>query len=710
MATSVAASLGASVSGVASAHGDEDGDTENAPYVRGEIERLAHVPLGAEMTGPFVTGGTLVFSVQHPSRANPAPFNRGSIGYVRGHDFSGGDGFEELSIPTSNEDQGKTRVATGEFEVLAAEGDNIANNEDMGMPQTPGGLAIDQFEASQYGDIGYNPDMNQFVPVEDGGGDDGTHGNDGNDGGKGNDGDKGNDGNDGGKGNDGNDENHSNDGNDGNHGNGKGDYAGYLFTNFENSPGNVTRTPIVHNDDGTLDADLDNAINLANTDALREIGGTRINCYGDLTPWNTPVTAEEEYAHARVSGPATVSDIVDEGTGVGLRGGAQFWNRPNPSEIIEALGEYHGDDSWTPQGFWALSGVELLAYYLGATPVDQDDGENVTEPIGEGYPNPYRTGYIVEFQDPTADEPTPVKYYIGGRAAWEAPDFQEDERTVYLSCDGANKGFYKLVTDEPITSYDDPMDISGTLHAAKVTNHDAAANNPPAEVDLRIEWVELGSASNREVESWIAEYDDVNQQTYLETHAETAWDEDLEAAIAEADQEVAENGNRNYVTDQEILDWAEQYESEGPGGVDEEFRRVPFIETRAAAKEVGASVEFRKSEGIDSIEGAGPGDYIYLGISEVNDGTSDDVGDVQVDRVDGGLVYRAEIEEHYDISTLEPVIVGPDGTDPADVADDALLNVDNVYVMDDGRVLCCEDASQYGRSYPNDCMYVYTPE
>ena len=668
MATSVAASLGASVSGIASAREDEDGDTENAPYVRGKIERLAHVPLGAEMTGPFVTGGTLIFSVQHPSRGNPAPFDRGSIGYVRGHDFGGGDGFKELSIPTSNEDQGRTRVATGEFEVLAAEGDNIANNEDMGMPQTPGGLAIDQFEASQYGDIGYNPDMNQFVPVEDGGGDNG------------------------------------------NHGNGKGDYAGYLFTNFENSPGNVTRTPIVRNDDGTLDADLDNAINLANTDALRDIGGTRINCYGDLTPWNTPVTAEEEYAHTRVSGPATVSDVVDEGTGVGLRGGAQFWNRPNPSQIIEALGEYYGDDSWTPQGFWALSGVELLAYYLGATPVDQDGGENVTEPIGEGYPNPYRTGYIVEFQDPTADEPTPVKYYIGGRAAWEAPDFQEDERTVYLSCDGANKGFYKLVTDEPITSYDDPMDISGTLHAAKVTNHDAAANNPPAEVDLQIEWVALGSASNREVESWIAEYDDVNQQTYLETHAETAWDEDLEAAIAEADQEVAENGNRNYVTDQEILDWAEQYESEGPDGVDEELRRVPFIETRAAAKEVGASVEFRKSEGIDSIEGAGPGDYIYLGISEVNDGMSDDVGNVQVDRVDGGLVYRAEIGEDYDISTLEPVIVGPDGTDPADVADDALLNVDNVYVMDDGRVLCCEDASQYGRSYPNDCMYVYTPE
>lgn len=137
---------------------------------------------------------------------------------------------------------------------------------------------------------------------------------------------------------------------------------------------------------------------------------------------------------------------------------------------------------------------------------------------------------------------------------------------------------------------------------------------------------------------------------------------------------------------------------------------MPFIETRAAAKEVGATVEFRKSEGIDSTEGAEPGDYIYVGISEVNDGMSDHEGDVRVDRVDGGLVYRAEIEEDYNISTLEPVIVGPDGTDPADVADDALLNIDNVWVMDDGRVLCCEDAAQFGRSYPNDCLYIYTPD
>jgi hypothetical protein len=32
---------------------------------------------------------------------------------------------------------------------------------------------------------------------------------------------------------------------------------------------------------------------------------------------------------------------------------------------------------------------------------------------------------------------------------------------------------------------------------------------------------------------------------------------------------------------------------------DEELRRVPFLGTRAAATEIGASIEFNKAEGVD---------------------------------------------------------------------------------------------------------------
>jgi len=657
METSLAATLGASV-----AAADGDGDTEGAPSVDGELQRFASTALGAEVTGPCVLDdGTLLFSLQHPSRENRPPYDTAAVGYFEGFRFDlDGDGneFEELSAPTTERERRGVRGSDSEFRPLVREGEPIRDGaERLGVVQTPDGTDIttEAFPGTQYGEAAYNPDCNQFVPTPD------------------------------------------------------GEYDGYLFTNWENSPGNVSRVPLERDADGGLTAVLEDASNLANTDAFRAVGGTRINCYGDLSPWGTMVSSEENYAHTRVSLTATMGEIVDADSGEGRVGAGAFWNRPNPVGIQDAIDDYYGDDAWYVQGYWAMTGVEFLAYYLGAdTPATDDDG-NPLEPIADAYPNPYRYGYHVDVREPTADDPQPVKYYVMGRAAWEAPDFQQDGRTVYGCSDGDSKGIYKFVADRPIRSYDDPMDLAGTLYAPKVTprgEHDGAS---PATTALSIDWLALGRATNREVESWIADYDDLTQVDYLETHAETDWREDLDAALEEADREVVANGNRDYVTRAEIVEWAEQYERHGPDGVDEALRRVPFLETRAAAKEVEASIEFNKAEGVDSVDGATPGDDIYFGVSEFNDAFSDDAGELRLSRVDGGVVYRATLEPDYDVSTLEPVIVGPDATDPAKVADDALVNVDNVYVMNDGRVLCCEDADQLGRSYSNDCLYVFDP-
>jgi secreted PhoX family phosphatase len=697
METSVAAALGASVAGVASAEhaGEvEETDTPGAPSVKGSLKRFSTTAFGAEATGPFVfQDGSLLHSVQHPSRDNPAPYDRAGVGYFKNFQFDldGDNGdFTEVGIPDTDEKQGVVRSGSGEFTMLAQEEDEINGGAELlGVAQTPDGTNITKqnFAGDFYaGNAAYNPDCNEFVATND----EGTE--------------------------------------------------GYLFTNWENSPGSITRVPLSQNDGGEWEADLENAINVINTEPFREIGGTRINCYGDLSPWNTMISAEENYAHPRVSFTHTVGEIVEAGTGAGLIGGAQFWNRPNPVGIQDAINTYFEDwesddpnnplDSapddvvgyeggavWEAQGYWALGGVEFLAYHLGAEPVDQADSNstNTKTPIGEGFPNPYDYGYFVDIREPGGDPPQPVKYYVMGRAAWECPDIQSDLRTVYGCSDGDSKGIYKFVADEEIPSYDDPMDVAGTLYAPKITNDsasvaDSGTRNSPADVNLEIEWMELGHATNGEVASWIAEYDGITQEDYLESHAETDWTEDLATALVEADLEVILNGNQDYITNEEIVEWAEQWENKGPGNVDEDLRRVPFLETRAAAKEIGASIEFNKAEGVDSIEGAGPGDFVYFGISEFNDDMANGTGDIQMDRVDGGVVYRGELERNYNISTLEPVIVGPDFTDgPAD-ADDALRNIDNVYVMDDGRVLCCEDGfGGPARSYPNDGLYVYQP-
>ena len=685
MRVSVAAALGASVAGVASAEEVPESDTPGAPSVRGELKRFSTTAFGAEVTGPFVfEDGSLLYSLQHPEAGNPEPFGRAAVGYFSGFQFEfdgSNDDFTEISIPDTDEKQRRVRSGEGNYEILVQGREPIDGGDALlGVTQTPDGTDIMRespedpereerpyFAGTQYGLAGSNPDCNQFVSTND----DGTE--------------------------------------------------GYLFTNWENSPGDISRVPLSQDDDGEWSADPENAINLSNTESLRSHGGTRINCYGDLSPWGTMVSAEENYSHPRVNLTATVSDIVDAGSGEGLVGAAHFWNRPNPSEISSAISTYaeggHLDEEFSPQGYWSLTGVEFLAYYLGSAQKDQIDDQNLrTTPIDDVYPNPYRYGYFVDVREPTADEPESIKYYVMGRASWEAPDIEGDRKTVYGCSDGDSKGIYKFVADEEIDSYDDTDDIAGTLYAPKITNdaasvEDSGERNSPAQTPLEVEWLELGHATNGEVESWIAEYDDVTQVDYLEAHAETNWADDPSAALREADLEVIENGNQNYVSNEDIVEWADQYEENGPDGVDEELRRVPFIETRAAAKEIGASIEFNKAEGVDSVDDAGPGDYVYFGISEFNDALADDEGDIQMDRVDGGVVYRAELEHDYNVSTLEPVIVGPDFTDsPAD-ADDALRNVDNVYTMRDGRVLCCEDGfGGPARSYPNDGLYVYEPE
>ena len=677
IATSTAAALGASVAGVASASESEipEGDTPGAPSVRGGLKRFSTTAFGAEVTGPFVfEDGSLLYSLQHPEEGNPEPFGRAAVGYFSGFTFEfdgNNDDFPEVGIPDTQAKQRQVRSAAGEYEVLVQGREPIGGGDELlGVTQTPDGTDITQanFAGTQYGAAATNPDCNQFVPTDE----DGTE--------------------------------------------------GYLFTNWENSPGNISRVFISRDADGEWSADPDDAMNLPNTEAFRELGGTRINCYGDLSPWETPISSEENYAHPRVSLTNTVGDVVDAGSGEGLLGACQFWNRPNPSEIKGAVNEYDEVDGWYIQGYWAMTGVEFLAYYLGAEVPEGDEGsgDSVLTPIGDVYPNPYRYGYHVDFREPTAEEPEPMKYWVAGRASWEAPDFLGDERTLYGCSDGDSKGIYKFVAADPIPSYDDTDDIEGTLYAPKITNDaanaaEAGERNSPAETNLEIEWIPLGRATNGEVESWVAEYDDVTQVDYLTTH--TDYDEDelgqdvsYADAVREADLEVIENGNRNYITNEEIVEWAAQYEADGPDGVDEELRRVPFLETRAAAKELGASIEFNKAEGVDSVDDAGPGDFVYFGISEFNDDLADETGDVQMDRVDGGVVYRAELEPDYNVSTLEPVITGPDFTDGPEDADDALRNIDNVYAMRDGRVLCCEDGfGGPSRSYPNDGLYVFQP-
>ena len=101
-----------------------------------------------------------------------------------------------------------------------------------------------------------------------------------------------------------------------------------------------------------------------------------------------------------------------------------------------------------------------------------------------------------------------------------------------------------------------------------------------------IEWIELATATNAEVEAWIDAYDGIDETDYVE-------------------------GSTSYISDAEVATWA-------TGTAPDD--RVAFLETLRAAEAKGATVEFNKMEGINvNFDGlkSGAVPFMYVAMAEV---------------------------------------------------------------------------------------------
>lgn len=548
----------------------EDGTpTETSSYDSDSqaLTRLATVPLGAEVTGLFLSeAGDLFFNVQHPSDSNTTldsdgnVFSAAAVGVIRDADFSAEDlGFNALSVPASAEEKELVRTAIGSYDVLAQNGDAWA-----GAPT--GGLGAINTIDGQTLKVSNDPDFNAFIST--------------------------------------------------------GTEEGYLFTNWEDRPGGMSRMKVRKDDSGNWNV-VDNDVMMID---FSSVAGTWVNCFGTLSPWGNPLTSEELYF-----------DDTSE------------WN--NPSEDNVSVNTY-------------------LDNYLGA---------------GD-YPNPYRYGFIVEITEPTAAAPVPVKMMSMGRFSHENAVVMPDEKTVYMSDDGTDTVFFKFVAD---TAGDL---TSGTLYAAKATQDDA---KDPSVAGFDLEWIELASGDNATIEAWVAEYDGVTQGDY------TA-------------------GSTSYISDEEIQNWASVKLGQQPTDIDGDSTietgddRVAFLESRKAAKALGATAEFRKMEGVNiNLAGAADGSvpYAYMAMANFNKGMGDDVGDIQLDAANGdcGVVYQMPLSEGFNITRMEPAIVGgPYNADATanNCSVDNISEPDNILVLRDGRVLIGEDTGEH----ENNMLWLFDPE
>ncbi|KAJ54361.1 hypothetical protein ACMU_18205 [Actibacterium mucosum KCTC 23349] len=381
-----------------------------------------------------------------------------------------------------------------------------------------------------------------------------------------------------------------------------GDNTGYLFTNWENRPGGMSRALLNRAEDGSWSVDMDA------TDMIdfSSVNGTWVNCFGTMSPWNTPLTSEELY----------FDNTAD-------------WNNAEYKYIEDNL---------------------LLAKYLGE----------------DKYPNPYDYGYIVEITDP-AGSATPVKHFTMGRFSHENSVVMPDEKTAYLSDDGTDVVFYKFVADTA-------GDLSsGTLFAAKMTQ-EAAFGSDAATTAFNISWIELAHGTNDEIGAWIRDYDGIGMDAYVA-------------------------GETSYISDEDVLEWARGEAADN---------RVAFLESRKAAVAKGATAEFRKMEGVNisaaAIENGFP--FMYMAMSEISKGMSDDEGDISVTENKCGVVYEMRLDANFNVSRMSPVVAGH-GYNKENEANacpvDSISNPDNLIVLADGAVVIGEDTSKH----ENNAMWIW---
>lgn len=554
--------------------------------------RIATVPAGAEVTGLHLTRqGDLFFNIQHPNDANTEvdsfnqkTYHTGTVGVLSGVNFNDlPRNIVSSAVPHSDSalEQQTVVSAVGQYQILGQTGDTFAQLNEQGLP---GGLGVIYGISSKQEIIKNNmPDFNGFVPA--------------------------------------------------------GDNSGYLFTNWEDYPGGMSRLKMSKATNGTWS--VEEAM-MVDFDSVK---GTAANCFGSVSPWGTPLTSEEWIVDSKVD---TTTNPA--------------WNKP--TDVSSRL-------------------------------------ENFRQFLAPEFPNPYRYGYIAEVQNPATDTPDVVKHFTIGRYEHENSVVMPDRRTVYSSQDDTGGVLFKFIADQP-------EDLSsGTLYGAKLTQD--AGLNDPAVTGFDIEWVELASNTNAQIETWIAQYDDVTSADYVE--GQTSY-------LSVADVQAWVDGKATYPT---------VAQGGGPITAGKPMDdRVAFLESRQAARLKGATAEWRKLEGIsinhDRVLEAITGQdviadeivekaYMYIGIADLDSTMTDGEGDIQLSaRVkDCGGVYRASIDSSYNLTRIEPVVMGGTyrssltGAERCDV--NQLSQPDNVIVMRDGRILIGEDGFQ-----ENNTLWMYDPQ
>jgi secreted PhoX family phosphatase len=311
--------------------------------------------------------------------------------------------------------------------------------------------------------------------------------------------------------------------------------GGKLFSvsHFESRPGAMYVTELGQDANGVLTALSTKPVDFSAVDGLW------VPCAGSVTPWMTHMGSEEYPPNARAVQDAKSMEDID--------------------------------------GYF-----KPMAAYFGVMAEAKDASLDDFRAVF----NPYAYGYATEITvDPATGVGTPVKHYAMGRKALELAYVMPDKKTVYMTDDGTNVGFFMFVAD---TAGDL---TAGTLYAMKWTQT-SAENGGAADIS----WIDLGHATNADVRKLI--------------EAKTTFADIFETA------DMAEGGAcPDGFTAINTEDGAECLKVKS--GMELAASR---LETRRYAAYKGATTEIRKEEGVTF----NPEDSkLYVAFSEVERGMED---------------------------------------------------------------------------------------
>ncbi|NNE52223.1 MAG: DUF839 domain-containing protein [Sulfitobacter sp.] len=423
--------------------------------------------------------------------------------------------------------------------------------------------------------------------------------------------------------------------------------TGYLYTGWEGAGRDgasaISKISLTRSG-GKWQADLDASKMLD----LSSVDGGAVLCSGTVTPWGTPLLAEEYFFYNTAT-----------------------WNHPDNHDADEKPG------------------------FAGGNDINYIKPKNMSEYVGK-LANPYRYGYMIEINGAaSADDEELVKHFATGRLSHETAAIMPDNRTLYMTDDDSaiySHETYNTASGGVLFKFlaDVPGDLSaGTLYAAKLTQD---AEEDPAKAGFDVTWIELGSGNNAEIEGWIAEYDAVTLADYTE-------------------------GQTNYISDDEIRAFAEMQagaDLNGDGTVaSAPDARAAFLESRRTAAALGATNEWDKLEGVTS-----HGRDVYIAASAFSftmdkswghkDWSTGEIdpdkgGDIALNAEGCGGTYHARTTEDYDITRIEPYVVGKTTMEGGcDV--DLPANPDNILTLNDGTLLIGEDAGP--KRHPVDMLWM----